>query len=67
MVLAKPKPDGATLTIEVTVLEGERAQATGPASLFIDMFAPRDRERAFKTSSRKFRFLVCRSGLVDLA
>jgi hypothetical protein len=41
VVLKNPKLDGGQLTFEVSVLEGDLANATGPASLFIDWFAAR--------------------------
>ena len=41
VVLNTPKVDGATLTFDVAVLEGEKGTADGPASLFIDWFAAR--------------------------
>jgi hypothetical protein len=41
VVLTKPTLEGGTLTFDVTVLEGELTKATGPASLFIDMFVAR--------------------------
>jgi hypothetical protein len=41
VVLSKPKLDASTLTFDVTVLEGELTKASGPASLFIDMFVAR--------------------------
>ena len=39
VVLKAPKLNGDELTFEVSVLEGGLANATGPASLFIDRFA----------------------------
>jgi hypothetical protein len=39
VVLKAPKLSGDELTFEVSVLEGGLANATGPASLFIDRFA----------------------------
>jgi len=39
VVLKSPKLEGGQLTFEVSVLEGDLANATGPASLFIDWFA----------------------------
>ena len=39
VVLKAPKLSGDELTFEVSVLEGSLANATGPASLFIDWFA----------------------------
>jgi len=41
VVLKAPKLEGDNLTFEVSVLEGNLAKATGPASLFIDWFAAR--------------------------
>lgn len=41
VVLKSPKLEGGKLTFEVSVLEGDLANATGPASLFIDWFAAR--------------------------
>jgi len=41
VVLKSPKLEGGQLTFEVSVLEGDLANATGPASLFIDWFAAR--------------------------
>ncbi len=41
VVLKTPKLEGGNLTFDVAVLEGELAQADGPASLFIDWFAAR--------------------------
>jgi hypothetical protein len=41
VVLKAPKLSGSELTFEVSVLEGGLANATGPASLFIDWFAAR--------------------------
>jgi hypothetical protein len=41
VVLKSPKLEGGQLTFEVAVLEGDLANATGPASLFIDWFAAR--------------------------
>lgn len=41
VVLKAPKLNGSELTFEVAVLEGGLANATGPASLFIDWFAAR--------------------------
>jgi hypothetical protein len=41
VVLKAPKLDGDKLTFEVSVLEGDLSNATGPASLFIDWFAAR--------------------------
>jgi hypothetical protein len=41
VVLRSPKLEGGNLTFEVSVLEGSRSKATGPASLFIDWFAAR--------------------------
>ena len=39
VVLKAPKLSGTELTFEASVLEGGLANATGPASLFIDWFA----------------------------
>jgi hypothetical protein len=39
VTLKAPKLSGSDLTFEVSVLEGALANATGPASLFIDRFA----------------------------
>lgn len=36
VTLRKPKLDGSTLTFDVTLLEGNLQNATGPAALFID-------------------------------
>ncbi len=41
VVLKKPKLDGDKLTFDVSVLEGDLSNATGPAALFIDWFAAR--------------------------
>jgi hypothetical protein len=41
VVLKSPKLEGGQLTFDVAVLEGDLANATGPASLFIDWFAAR--------------------------
>jgi hypothetical protein len=41
VVLKSPKLEGDQLSFEVSVLEGDLANATGPASLFIDWFAAR--------------------------
>src|SRR6187200_2741658 len=41
VVLKSPKLEGATLTFDVAVLEGELSAADGPAALFIDWFAAR--------------------------
>ena len=41
VVLKSPKLDGGQLTFDVAVLEGDLANATGPASVFIDWFAAR--------------------------
>lgn len=41
VVLKTPKLEGANLTFDVAVLEGDLAGADGPASLFIDWFAAR--------------------------
>jgi hypothetical protein len=41
VVLKSPKLEGGQLTFDVSVLEGDLANATGPASLFIDWFAAR--------------------------
>jgi hypothetical protein len=41
VVLKSPKLEGGELTFDVAVLEGDLADATGPASLFIDWFAAR--------------------------
>jgi hypothetical protein len=41
VVLKSPKLEGGQLTFEVSVLEGDLENATGPASLFIDWFAAR--------------------------
>jgi hypothetical protein len=41
VVLKSPKLEGANLTFQVSVLEGNLSKADGPASLFIDWFAAR--------------------------
>ena len=41
VVLKTPKLEGDQLTFDVSVLEGDLANATGPTSLFIDWFAAR--------------------------
>jgi hypothetical protein len=41
VVLKSPKLESGQLTFDVSVLEGDLANATGPASLFIDWFAAR--------------------------
>jgi hypothetical protein len=41
VVLKSPKLEGDQLTFDVSVLEGDLANATGPTSLFIDWFAAR--------------------------
>jgi hypothetical protein len=41
VVLKSPKLEGGQLSFEVSVLEGDLANAAGPASLFIDWFAAR--------------------------
>ncbi len=41
VVLKSPKLDGDKLTFDVSVLEGDLSNATGPAALFVDWFAAR--------------------------
>ncbi|MBY5610345.1 hypothetical protein [Rhizobium leguminosarum] len=62
VVLKTPKLEGANLTFDVAVLEGDLAGADGPASLFIDWFAARGPYGGVAVGGAGFRAPVWRGG-----
>ncbi|NEJ19665.1 hypothetical protein GR247_05705 [Rhizobium leguminosarum] len=62
VVLKTPKLEGANLTFDVAVLEGDLAGADGPASLFIDWFAARAPYGGVAVGGAGFRAPVWRGG-----
>ncbi|MGO6744713.1 hypothetical protein ACCS93_19875 [Rhizobium ruizarguesonis] len=62
VVLTTPKLEGANLTFDVAVLEGDLAGADGPASLFIDWFAARGPYGGVAVGGAGFRAPVWRGG-----
>ncbi|NKL26848.1 hypothetical protein GFL92_08485 [Rhizobium leguminosarum bv. viciae] len=62
VVLKTPKLEGANLTFDVAVLEGDLAGADGPASLFIDWFAARGPYGGVVVGGAGFRAPVWRGG-----
>ncbi|UIJ82874.1 hypothetical protein [Rhizobium leguminosarum] len=62
VVLKTPKLEGANLTFDVAVLEGDLAGADGPASLFIDWFAARGPFGGVAVGGAGFRAPVWRGG-----
>ncbi|MGO4112256.1 hypothetical protein ACC786_11455 [Rhizobium ruizarguesonis] len=62
VVLKAPKLEGANLTFDVAVLEGDLAGADGPASLFIDWFAARGPYGGVAVGGAGFRAPVWRGG-----
>ncbi|TAY29880.1 hypothetical protein ELH88_35015 [Rhizobium ruizarguesonis] len=62
VVLKTPKLEGANLTFDVAVLEGDLAGADGPASLFIDWFAARGPNGGVAVGGAGFRAPVWRGG-----
>ncbi|MBY5546380.1 hypothetical protein HFO61_06000 [Rhizobium leguminosarum] len=62
IVLKTPKLEGANLTFDVAVLEGDLAGADGPASLFIDWFAARGPYGGVAVGGAGFRAPVWRGG-----
>ena len=66
VVLKTPKLEGANLTFEVAVLEGDLAGADGPASLFIDWFAARGPYGGVAVGGAGFRAPVWRGAYYAL-
>ncbi|MBY5710547.1 hypothetical protein [Rhizobium leguminosarum] len=62
VVLKTPKLEGANLTFDVAVLEGDLTGADGPASLFIDWFAARGPYGGVAVGGAGFRAPVWRGG-----
>jgi hypothetical protein len=62
VVLKTPKLEGANLTFDVAVLEGDLAGADGPASLFIDWVAARGPYGGVAVGGAGFRAPVWRGG-----
>ncbi|MBY5570808.1 hypothetical protein HFO55_26820 [Rhizobium leguminosarum] len=62
VVLKTPKLEGANLTFDVAVLEGDLAGADGPGSLFIDWFAARGPYGGVAVGGAGFRAPVWRGG-----
>ncbi|MGO7800720.1 hypothetical protein ACC710_38045, partial [Rhizobium ruizarguesonis] len=62
VVLKTTKLEGANLTFDVAVLEGDLAGADGPASLFIDWFAASGPYGGVAVGGAGFRAHVWRGG-----
>jgi hypothetical protein len=58
IVLKAPKLDGDKLTFDVDVLEGDLANADGPASVFIDIIGMPRTPRSFAGAARRGAFYV---------